>query len=1562
MNRLLGLILSTLFIASIVIEASPLLTTIIPQAATPLPPAGQIGAIYIPTLQTQQIQAIAFVVNVSNVNLTKINSNEYDAITNLILAVSNNIQMYFEVTNAQNGQAIIPPQEVTLPQNLKSPAGINYYVYYDAASKIVFFLVGVGYTGSVNTFVNIPINYLQGVLPDVSAAYESDIFCYQAFDNNVTTLSSINQNYIFSNPYSDLCVPSTENTVSNSPGTPAYTILHDLSTSGQLQYLAETQSAEFSAYATLSATTIGGTTLGPSTTSQVIIFGPLVFTNSPSQAGFINPTQADGYLGPALTSVSTVKPVIWGRALINFTLVDGFIVGEAGQFTFQLNYSVPGPVTLSFASMAFIASIDNYPSTFMFNAYNFSNGYLEYFGVITSNNDTTIDGMPINASGAFWLDGNLYYLYLLTLTPVKMNKSVVEYVSNLYFQTALYSPTAGVGITIPNTTYVEAINVHNGKPIPNNYTLPVYAWYIPYPNKLTLTGTFNVKTYTVNLVEPTQPTLSYYSATIQLTATAYEGLWVTGLNSPYYQSAILSTPPSSIAIKGTSQISAVGHFTSTAASVTATLFSNATLTFNNVPAGDYSFNGLILTPAYPVINGTTAMGYMVSVYYPGEANNGEYPLFIIGTQEPFTVNTFNSHLNLNGIAQPPIPSLPYFYLLLQAPNVPAVETGQSPITLEFEEVPQFAYVALVDFGLWTNETSVVVTAYDTQSGKLSVNHGYFYGIVIPPSISVTQAPPYTDFICNNYVTMTIYDPDAILDPGYVGGNFTYAIPTEGMCFNGNIVTGPVIFNSSTIYTVKGTFGVIGGSTSTSNGIYYAPMSQVAPFDPTTVNASINVNGVPTPIPIYSNPNSAPKPALDAEALYYLQYYGSNNPLVNYYFLQSKNVTSGYGIYAVPIYGIAGLNVTSIIGGKTMMYNVLPGSMATVGYMELLPQAAPLGTPFPGAAEPYYTINLYIRYQEDGYVFTSAAGPVTVNGTYVGQGPLGQGVGIYLVVPNGSFIGSGFKFVYETTDYAVYHEFQYTGLYKVIATMQVPPVNLTFYFKGNVIPLYASSATLVLYEPYYGSTLPTYIALGAINTTTGTVVSAEWTSPLYELVNVLATNQLLGEMLSINVTYHNGTVVRIVPSFSNLTTLFVSLDGQEQTYCNGTFYFEISIPGLLKILHTTVSALNGSNLSISYHDYITGQTKIANAKILALVGIMPIAQEPGLVEFFMTAYPFYPTPTFAPPWFIAEMVYKEPFLSLADKQYASSAVSSELSLGVTNLTIVTNNTVGPKYKAMIYYNATSGQTVVVNVYGQKTNISGDVMPTIPETAPGSAIFNGTLPFTIVTNSTVPAPTVKTASNTTVYTNGSLAIVLGGKQYVLGPAGYFLLPSVPYKNISVGFNAIIYYTVSDPVESYMGMTYMTALNFTPIRLAPFNYPSGIIPGANKFTYYYNGSLTITPNDQVIKIYVTSVLPYPLEFYIEALVYPAYDFNATTGKIINPTEIAYYSYSQVVAKPYLYYAATPSAVKSLLVYVQLNGISSLPAGKYVIILFAVPYAGGPTISEYPVSLYFTNVNITT
>ncbi|MEJ2778617.1 hypothetical protein [Stygiolobus sp. RP850M] len=1537
MNRLLGLILSTLFIASIVIEASPLLTTIIPQAATPLPSAGQLGAVFISSLQNQSIQAIAFVVNVSNVNLTNINSNKYDAITNLILAISNNIQIYFEETNAQNGQAYISPQEVTLPQNLQSPAGIkySYYVYYDAASKIVFFLVGVGYAGlnktiSVKTPEYIPINYLQGVLPNVSQGYESDIYYYNASTNNVTTLSSAKlKNYIIAIPYSILYYPSSGKTVGQSVGTPANEICQYLSNQTTLQILAKTQSAEFIAYATLPATTIGGVTLGPSTTSQIIIFGPLVFATSPSQAGFINPTQADGYLGSALASESTVKPVIWGRALINFTLVDGLLGGKAGRFTFQLNYSVPGPVTLSFASMAFIASIDNYPSTFMFNAYNFSNGYREFFGVITSNNDTTIDGNTINASGVFWVNKTLYYLYLLTLTPVNTNKSVVEYVSNLYFQ------TAEPGSTTPNTTYVEAYV--KGKPIPDNHTIPVYAWYIPYPNKLTLSGTFNGKTYTVNLVEPTQPTLSYYSATIQLKATAYEGLWVSNVSSPYYQSAILSTPPSSIAIEGTSQISAVGHFTSTAASVKATLFSNATLTFNNVPTRDYSFNGLILTPAYPIINGTTAMGYMVSVYYQGPAL-GEYPLYIVGTQEPFTVNTLHRYLYLAGITQ-----LPYFYLLLQAPNVPAVESYQVPLTLEFEEQPQYAYVAFVDFGLWTNETSVTVTAYDTQEGVLSANHGYFYGMVIPPSISVTQPPPYTDFICNNYVTMTIYDPDAILDPGYVGGSFTYAIPTNGLNFSNRSVPGPVIFNSSYIYSVTGEFGK--NSTSTRLNISYVSISQVAPFDPTTVNAT--VNGTTTPL--YSIPNSR----TDAEALLYLQYYGDNNPLVNYYFLQSKNATSGYGVYAVPIYGIAGLNVTSIIGGKTKMYNVLPGNMATVGYMELLPQAAPLGTPFPGAAEPYYTINLYVRYQIDGSVFEG----VTVNGTYAGQGP-----GIYLVVPNGSFIGSGFKFVYETTDYAVYHAFQYTGTYKVIATMQVPSVNLTFYFKGNVIPLYATSATLVLYEPYYGSTLPTYLALGSINTTTGTVVSAEWTSQLYDLVNVFATEQLLGEMLSINVTYHNGSVVRIIPSYGNLTTLFVSLDGQEQTYCNGTFYFEISIPGLLKVLNTTITALNGSNLSISYHDYITGQTKIATAKILALVGIMPVAQEPGLVEFFMTAYPFYPTPTFAPPWFIAEMVYKEPFLSLSDKQYASSAVSSELSLGVTNLTIVTNNTVGPKYKAMIYYNATSGQTVVVSVYGQKTMISGDVMPTIPETAPGTGIFNGTLPFTIVPNSTVPAPTVKTTSNTTVYTNGSLAIVLGGKQYVLGPAGYFLLPSVPYKNISVGYNAVIYYTVSDPVESLSGMTYMTALNFTPIRLAPFNYPNGIIPSANKFTYYYNGSLTITPTDQVIKIYVTSVLPYPLEFYIEALVYPAGDFNATTGKIINPTEIAYYSYSQVVAKPYLYYTATPPAVKSLLVYVQLNGISSLPAGKYVIILFAVPYAGGPTISEYPVSLYFTNVNITT
>jgi hypothetical protein len=141
--------------------------------------------------------------------------------------------------------------------------------------------------------------------------------------------------------------------------------------------------------------------------------------------------QANGNLGSILQSQAYTRPVIWGRALINFSVVDALLTtGEPANLTFQLNYSVPGPLQISFAQMAYIASINNYPSTFQFSAYTFASGYMSFFGVITTKNNTNLDGLQLNVSGTFTMNGQTFYLYLLTLSPsITKNGSIIENVS-----------------------------------------------------------------------------------------------------------------------------------------------------------------------------------------------------------------------------------------------------------------------------------------------------------------------------------------------------------------------------------------------------------------------------------------------------------------------------------------------------------------------------------------------------------------------------------------------------------------------------------------------------------------------------------------------------------------------------------------------------------------------------------------------------------------------------------------------------------------------------------------------------------------------------------------------------------------------------------------------------------------------------------------------------------------------------------------------------------------------------------------------------------------------------
>ncbi|MFP3202424.1 MAG: hypothetical protein RXR43_09325 [Sulfolobus sp.] len=1520
MNKSLGLILSTLFIASILVGVIPLATTL-SQASITVPP-GQIGAVYIGSLFGQPVNSVLFVVNVSNVNLTSISSNTYNAITYLILNVTNNIKFTLATYNFSTSSTTSIP--ISFTKNLVTPPGttITYYVYYSSTEKAIFFFITIIGTCAYNTPEIIPISYLENYLPYLTVG---TTYVYNSSVDNVTTLANLNKDYVTTNPLGYMIDDTTGNPLVNEPGTTGYTLLTEFV--NYQTYSKSPYNLEGYIVGQLSQFTIARVTLGPSTTNEIVVFGPLAFITSPSQAGLFNPMQANGNLGSILQSQAYTRPVIWGRALINFTIVDALTGGNVpANLTFQLNYSVPGPLQISFAQMAYIASINNYPSTFQFSAYTFANGYMSFFGVITTINDTYLGNIQLTPSGEFTIGTQTFYLYLLTLSPSitkNENGSAVEYVSNLCIQ---YSTVVGTSTTVNK---VEVFYYQH----PGTYTLPVYGYNIPAPTQLT--GTFYTQTYTVTVSQPSTPTLVFYTGLIQLKATAYEGVYeISGNNYPDYFGGLLSTPPSTLSITGSSVVSAQGFLTSTYAKASVTLLTNATLQYPMIPAGDYSFNGIIVTPAYPIINGTSAMTYMLTANYVTPPTIDEYELSIVGTQEPMIVQ----NMDLVGVQL-----LPYFQLTLAAPTVPATTTASAPLTLEFVTVPQYAYITLVELGLWGNETSVVVTAFGTDD-QVSVNHGYFYGIIIPPRISVTTPVSPVNFICYNSPSLYIYDPDSILVPGYANGTFSIADLTLNftnepfygalVLYQGSTTTGPI--HGNTVYMASGYFPEnysLKKYTTLTPEVEYEYITNLgSPFEPTQLEGLIY--GTQMPYQIYI---TTPTTQTEADLLFYLPQFASNNPTVNYFFEQAVYMTSPNGPYAVPVY-MSGLSVTGILAGNLVPAFNEPGTPPQVGYIELVPPAAPPTAPYPGAAIPNITVSMYVTYK----VVNATVGTTMVTaGLYVGSSNT-----MYMVTTNYTFVNSGYSIVYKSTDYAVFHAFMTTKLYKAIAQIEVPNITDMFYFPSGVIPLYSTTADLILYEPYYASVNPTYLSIGSNN-----VISLEiWNSPLYKLVNVPATAQFLGYIQSISVTYPNGQTVSIALTNANLSTFFTQLVAEQFIACNGTFTFEINVQGIAQILHTNVISLNGSTLTVVYYDYVTHELLTAKAKLVALTGIVPIAIKPGQVEYFLTAYPYYPNITFAPPWFIAETVSIPPFLSVSDKQFAQSNPTTILAEELTNITVV-----GPHGKAMVYYNATSGDTIVVNAYGVTTTIPGNVMPTLPETGPGTGVFNGTISFVIVENSTIiPVPVTSTF---TAYTNGSLAIVLNGKPYVLGPAGDFVLPFVTYTGVAIGYNATVYVTVSDPVQSATFMTQLTPINFTPIRLAPFTVPPVVpIPHAPKLYYEYNGSIVITPSAQVIKIFVSSVIPYPLEFQIQAFVYPKSGFNVQTA---TPTVTAvYFSYQAVRAYPAL---GIGTPVPYLLVYVQLEGISSLPAGQYVIVLSAVPFAQGPVLSEYPTELIFTNVTIT-
>ena len=1431
MNKTLGLILSILFIFEIFLIGIPLTTT----QATTLPPLNNGIAVYLPNYNTT-----VFVFNVNNITLSKTN----------VSVLASAFYNYFEVSLNFNGTIYKLPLYYVSNANKYDV----YFAYNPTTNKIEYVIILAYVIGKyLSSGITVRASDVLQELGITNLAITNEF-------ETPTPVTELNSTNIVYAAFQNKIIPqSVCNDLQNPQNTAPYFFY---------EHVAGYISGTISLY---SVSIPAGYT-----TNYVLVFAPLSFI----PPGFFNPLQQSGALGSKLQSVASTRPYIWGRALINTSIIDPFISSGTEPLLFQLNYSTSGALQINMAQVAWISAITNFPSSLTYLSYNFSNGYVSFIGIITGGDNATVEinGVPVPSpiSGATVLNISdptyQYNISLIAITPLaKKNGTVIQYVSNLtyyYYNGISQQPVLG------------QFYYYNGTTKTYTPTLPVYGYYAPPGSKITITGTFNGVTKTITITIGSTPSITVYTSYVSLYASAYE-IVPAQFTGYVTHSGILSTPPTTITLKGTTQFQVVANMTAEYETSNVTLLTNATLTFSKVYLNYVSFNGIIVTPAYPFINGTTAMQYLVTSEYQQIGQN--YETEILGSQIEMTTGTMYGLLNLL-YSQ----NLGYFTTTISVPSSElstgyAVQTGSGPMQLEFTTaLPQESYEMMVELGIWNNETVVSVSAYDLFYEVPTKNTASFYAIIIPPRI-ITSAVTPQSFICGNAPYVEIYDPDAILVPGNPTGNFTYAIissPQYGVYIS--VPTSP-----STAVSVPLTYpswyhvqqlAVIAYSGNvyyyTYNPTYNEWMLNLnATF--TEVNGELQVylvknGGIYGPYNVYAN---------NASEIVNLQYYADNNPTVNFYFEQtSPSLMSLY---------LAGLNVS--------YSNILLSPEKQIGYIELTPTNA------------YYNITNYVTFT--GHSSLEVVGANTLKAT----------------TPVSSFVGATVYYKYVSTDYAVYHDFMKTGQYMVQAQITVPNVTAKLYFANSITPLYATATQLYYYEPYYAEKTSAYLSIG-----TGGQLT------LYP------KNLDLAKILNVSVTLSNGNMYTIALTTKNITTLFVSLIAQQLQYCNGTYEFEISIPGLESILGLNAQQLNGSTLTVSVYDYVTHETLVASTKLVALKELTLVKAQPGKVFYFLTFKASTVTLTASTPWFIATSMYKEPALHLTDYEYAHTNPTSILHLTIDSITVYHNG-----YKAMVYYNATSGRTIAINVYGKVVaNYSGNLLPTISETDADSGMFNGTLPFKIIPNTTV---TSLTLSGISLYTNGTLAIMLSNGSVVpLGPAGLFVLPILTYQGKLIGYNANVSVTVSDPVTNVTVSTYLESANITPIRLAPVPTipPISHAPVGN---YYYTSPITITPSSPVINIYATSVIPYPYEFYIIAIARPGVNASSTAP-------VVYYSYQAVVAKPALGISSQPY----IEVAVQMSGIISLPPGTYTIQMFAVPFSQGPAISEYPASLVFTNVTV--
>ena len=606
---------------------------------------------------------------------------------------------------------------------------------------------------------------------------------------------------------------------------------------------------------------------------------------------------------------------------------------------------------------------------------------------------------------------------------------------------------------------------------------------------------------------------------------------------------------------------------------------------------------------------------------------------------------------------------------------------------------------------------------------------------------------------------------------------------------------------------------------------------------------------------------------------------------------------------VPSYLNSSLHI-AVYNGTKLMYTttvgILPNATNTPVTVTITLQGQTVSTTYSNVPSAIYPVALKFE--------PSSSYSVTTDLIYNTSVPL-YVVTVYM--PLDYVLNTKIVLWYVSPDFAAYYYYNTTGQFKT-SNFTITFANITPELQmPQVFPVSKLYMPFGIVDPYY--MFYNSISLGPVN----------------GVIEFVENGYVVGNITSIKLQI-NGMNQTIVLSPANVSKLLITPNLGEVSQCSPVFNAPqvFNISALAKLLGLpNVSALNGSTLYITYHDTISG-AYVTNKTILT-VGefyIVPPAI-PGSVEWILTAK--YINATTGIPVEISYGVVQQPSATIVDLNLVNSSNINYLQ--------VINVKIASKYAtAEVMYNPSNASTIVYMNGMFVASYSGNLLPTIPETTTAGKFFG-------------PVVNLYVAPGTLSSPNGTMYVVLGSHKVAIGTANLYTYAGYhfgPYTALPLVSN--VTFTVEDPLihTTLTGQTTLGAFNNTPIRIYPLNMPITPSPSTKVF-YYYTKPLTLSPTNQYIVISVTSVISYPYPFYIETVVFLG--SNVTTGTPVPGTPAFQTVYSPVLG---------PGVVLQVPVQMYQPISLSTPSSPHTVVMFAVPFAGGPAISEYPTFLVYTNV----